>query len=128
MKKLASLLMAVAGLINLAPISGVLSADRLFGLYGIRVESADLEILLRHRAVLLGLVGAGLLLAVLLPKLRIAASAAAFVSMLSFVAVAWSVGGYNAEIGRVLVADWIAIAALAAALTLDRVAGRSAGT
>jgi hypothetical protein len=48
---------------------------------------------------------------------------AAFVSVGSFLLLAWSTGGYNALIGRVVTADIVALAALiigAAALYLAR--------
>ena len=57
-----SALLAAAGLINLAPAIGVLSAARIERLYGLSVSGQpDLEILLRHRAALFGLLGAAMM-------------------------------------------------------------------
>jgi hypothetical protein len=53
--------MVLVGLMNLLPVSGALSSSRLQGLYGVVLRDANLSILLRHRAVLFGVVG-GLLL------------------------------------------------------------------
>jgi uncharacterized membrane protein len=50
-------LMLVVAAIHLVPISGFLGAQRLSALYGINVASADLEILMRHRAALFGILG-----------------------------------------------------------------------
>jgi hypothetical protein len=116
-------LFLVAALINLAPVTGVLSADRLQGLYGIPVDGADLEILLRHRAVLFGIVGAFLLVAAFHPPLRPLATGVGLVSMVSYLVIALGIGGYNAELQRVVVVDLVGIAALVGGAVLSTFAG-----
>ena len=86
---------------------------------GYHPQDPNLQILMRHRAVLFGLVGALLLGAAFHPPLRIAGYAVGFTSMISFLWIAWRVGGYNAEIRRVIVVDVVGIAALAAAGLVD---------
>jgi hypothetical protein len=108
------LLLAVA-LINLAPVVMVVSARRVEVMYGVRIESPDLAILLRHRAILFGIVGALILASVFVAGLRLPAMLAAAVSMLSFVVLALLVGGYGAAIRRVVVMDVIGLALLLAA-------------
>ena len=44
--------------IHALPLLGVLGAARISGLYGIAVDDPNLEILMRHRAVLFGLLAA----------------------------------------------------------------------
>ena len=66
MNKTISILFVAIGLLNLYPVVGVISADQLTSLYGISIGSADLETLMRHRAVMLGLIGSFLLLAAFL--------------------------------------------------------------
>jgi hypothetical protein len=105
----------VAAIIHLLPLAGVLGAERLQALYGIPVEGPDLAILLRHRAVLFGLLGAFLLLAAFRPALQGLALVAGVASVLSFLALAWATPGHNAELARVVVADWIALAGLGVA-------------
>ena len=102
----------VAALIHLLPLAGVLGAERLQALYGIAVQGPDLAILLRHRAVLFGLLGAFLLLAAFRPALQGLALVAGLASVLSFLALAWATPGHNAALARVVVADWVALAAL----------------
>jgi hypothetical protein len=106
---------AAAGVLNLYPLVGVLGAARLQSLYGVPVPSGDLELLMRHRAVLLGLVGATLLCAALRPVLRPFAALLGLVSMLSFVALGAAAAAPGAAIMRVLWADVIGSLVLLAA-------------
>jgi hypothetical protein len=48
----------LVAVIHALPVIGVLGASRLTALYGIAVDNADLALLLRHRAVLFGLLAA----------------------------------------------------------------------
>lgn len=105
-------MLVVVGIIHLLPLSGVLGAERLSALYGHSFQQPDLQILMRHRAVLFGLLGAFLVLAAFRPALQGLALLAGFVSVLSFMWLAWSVGGYNAQVARVFRADVLALACL----------------
>jgi hypothetical protein len=115
MQHLWTLLVLVAAAINLAPVLGAVAPERMAALYGVNLEDPNLQILMRHRAVLFGLVGGVLLVAAFHPPLRTVGYAAGFASMLSFLLVAWLVGGYNAQIQRVILIDVVGIAALAGA-------------
>jgi hypothetical protein len=110
--------LAAAGVVHLLPLPGVLGARRLRALYGLRgVDAdADLTLLLRHRAVLFGLLGAGMVGAAALggPQAQAAAVAAGAVSAGTFNALAHGVP-LNAQLRRVVAADWVALACLAAA-------------
>lgn len=99
----------VAALINLLPVSGMLGAAQLSKLYGIPIEGRDLAILLRHRAVLFGIVGGLLAAAIFLPSLRTSAFLAGMLSMVSFIVLQWLEGGSNAALSRVVIADYVAI-------------------
>lgn len=113
----------VAAIIHLLPLAGVLGSTRLAALYGLDFTEPNLAILMRHRAVLFGLLGAFLLYAAFRPSLQLFAFIAAFVSVLSFLLLAWSSGGYNAQVGRVVTADVVALLALVigvAAYALNR--------
>ena len=128
MNKAISILLAVVGVIHLLPLSGVLGAERLAVLYGLAFDDANLQIMMRHRAVLFGMLGAFLLYAAIRPELRAMALVAGFASTLSFLWLAWSVGSYNAAIGRVVMADVVAVGCLVAALVLHLLQQRSAVT
>ena len=105
MRKVCTILLIAIGLLNLFPIIGVLSAEHINGLYGIRIESADLEILMRHRAAMLGLIGSFLLLAAFRPSLQMLAASMGLASMSSFVILAYLAGDNGFQIHRVVVAD-----------------------
>jgi hypothetical protein len=107
-----SAMLVIVGVIHLLPLSGVLGAERLAALYGLDFAEPNLAILMRHRAVLFGLLGAFLVAAAFRPAWQPLALAAGLVSVVSFLWLAWSVGGYNALIGRVVLADWLALACL----------------
>lgn len=112
MRYLISATLLVAAVIHLLPLSGVMSAARLASLYGISFDEPNLAILMRHRAVLFGLLGALLAFASFRPPLQPMAFLAGFVSVLSFLYLAWSVGGYNPQVGRVFTADIVALVCL----------------
>ena len=57
MQKAISILLVIVGIIHLLPVSGVLGAERLSALYGLSFQEPNIAILMRHRAVLFGLLG-----------------------------------------------------------------------
>jgi hypothetical protein len=112
MRHLVSAMLAVVAVIHLLPAVGVLGVARLEALYGIPVQEPNLAILMRHRAVLFALLGVFLLVAAVRPAWQPAALVAGFVSVLSFLALARTVGGTNAQLQRVFAADVVALACL----------------
>lgn len=111
-------LMLVVALIHLLPISGFFSGERIAALYGIEILDGNLEILMRHRAVLFGMLGAFLVYAAFSPSVQPLAFIAAFISLASFFFVSFSVGSFNDSIHRVVIADVIASLCLLAAIAL----------
>jgi uncharacterized BrkB/YihY/UPF0761 family membrane protein len=109
---LVSAMLIVVAIIHLLPVSGVLGSERLAKLYGLPIDDPNLVILMRHRAVLFGVLGAFFILAAIIPRFQVLAFVAGFISVISFLAVAWSVGSYNAQVARVVKADIIALACL----------------
>ncbi|RSZ47575.1 MULTISPECIES: phosphopantetheine adenylyltransferase [unclassified Variovorax] len=102
----------LVGLIHVLPLAGVLGAARLHGLYGIAIAEPNLEILLRHRAVLFGLLGLFLCQAAFRPSHQAMALVAGLASVASFLLLAVTVGGYNAQLARVFAADLVALVLL----------------
>ena len=103
----------VIAVIHLLPAIGMLSAARVAGLYGIPVDEPNLELLLRHRAVLFAWLGGFCVVAAFQPRYQGAALLAAGVSVLSFLVLAYGIGGLNAALLRVVRADLVAAVALA---------------
>jgi len=126
MEKIITALLVLVGIIHLLPAVGVLGAERLSGLYGVSLDDSNLVILMRHRAVLFGLLGLFIVYAAFKPSLQPLAFLAGFVSVISFLAIALSVGGYNNAIAKVVIADVVAVIALCVALVLYAVHNSSA--
>lgn len=106
----------VAAIIHLVPLSGVRGAEKLSAFYGIPIDEPNLIILMRHRAILFGLLGLFLLLAAFKPAYQVPAFFAGFISVLSFFWLTWSTGGHNEKIGRIFAGDVIAFAGLVVSL------------
>jgi len=106
-----SAMLVVVAVIHLMPLSGVLGAERLATLYGLDFGEPGLALLMRHRAVLFGLLGVFLLVAAFRPEWQALALVAGFVSVVSFLYLAWG-GTHNAQVARVVVADVVALACL----------------
>lgn len=109
MRVVVSVMLVVVGIIHLLPLSGVLGRGRLKALYDLSLSDPNLILLMRHRAVLFGLLGLFLLLAAFQPKYQLAAFIAGFVSVISFLWLAWPLELYNTQIGRVF---WVDVTAL----------------
>ena len=114
---LSSALLVLAGLVNLAPVIGVISAARVESLYGVTLAGRpDLEILLRHRAVLFGLLGAAMLYGAFDRDWFWPALGFGLVSMIAYAVLSAMIGGYGSQLKLVLTMDVIGVAfALAAA-------------
>ena len=114
-------LLVFVGIIHLLPVSGVLGVKRLDALYGVSLGEPNLEILMRHRAILFGLLGLFLLYAAFQPSMQLIAIVAGVISVVSFIAIAFSVGGYSDAIRKVVIADIIATVGLVAAAIIHAV-------
>ena len=111
-------LMLVVAVIHLLPVSGFLGTGRLASLYGIEITDENLQILMRHRAILFGILGAFFAYAAFRPTLQPIAFAAAFVSLATFFYLALSAGDFNDAIRRVVWADVLASVCLFGAIVL----------
>ncbi|ROH91728.1 phosphopantetheine adenylyltransferase [Stagnimonas aquatica] len=110
----------LAGLLNALPVLGLLGQTQLKALYGLEVTEPSLRILLRHRALLFGLLGGAMMAAAFLPEWRLPAASAGLLSMLGYALIAGLEGGGNAALVRVVWADLAASLLLAAALVWSR--------
>jgi hypothetical protein len=107
MRKVQIVILIIVGLINLYPLVGVISSEQLMQLYGVQIETKELFILMRHRAILFGLLGAFILFSAFKDSLQLLACIAGLVSMLSFVMLAYVTGDYGDAIQKIVMIDVI---------------------
>jgi len=110
-------LLVVAG-IHLLPISGFFGVGQLASLYKVQITDGNLEILMRHRAMLFGILGLFLAYAAFRPALQPIAFVAAFLSLASFLYLSISIGDFNDAIRRVVIADVVASVSLLVSIGL----------
>ncbi len=108
----------VVAVIHLLPLSGFFGVERLASLYDVKFEDVNLEILMRHRAMLFAILGGFFAYAAFAPAVQPIAFVAAFISLASFFFLAFSVGEFNAAIRKVVIADIVASVALFGAMFL----------
>lgn len=119
-------LLVMVAVIHLLPAVGVGGRAPLERLYGTAVDEPNLLLLMRHRAVLFGLLGAFLLAAAFDRRLHLAGLVAGLASVGSFLVLAGRTGDLNSHVRRVYLVDAVAAACLLAGLVVhltDRVAG-----
>lgn len=102
----------LAAAIHLVPVVGLLGVDKLNALYGLNISDPSLEILMRHRAVMFGLLGGLLAYAPFRPALVWPALMGGFVSATSFIAIALLVGEYNDAVQGIINGDLFALGGL----------------
>jgi len=118
MNKLIAGFLFIVGVINFLPVIGVISAEKIAQAYAIELSGNDLIILMRHRALLFGLIGGFVLYSVFVPAFQTAAMVMAAVSMIGYLYLVWAVGGYNDAIQRIAMIDLVGIVFLVAAAGL----------
>ena len=110
--------LVIVGAIHLLPLQGVLGGDRLTALYGVAVNDENLLILMRHRALLFGLLGGFMVWAAFRPALHASALLAGAISVAGFLFLAAQSAERNSEIARVFAVDVVALTLLVIAALL----------
>lgn len=118
MEKFITACLVIVGLINFLPVVGLLGAKNLESAYGISLASNDLLILMRHRALLFGLLGGFILYAAFIPAYQTAAILMAAISMIGYVLLALTTQTSNQALARVLTIDYVGIFFLSLAVLL----------
>jgi uncharacterized membrane protein len=116
--KIVSGILLIVGVINLLPVVVFFDVSRAGKLYGVPLEGESLTILMRHRGVLLGLVGIALIAAAFKTDYRILAIALALISKFAFIFLTFTAANYTPEIKQVALIDVGAIVLLFLALGL----------
>lgn len=100
----AGLLLLVA-LAHAVPALAAFDADLLPVFYGVAAVDPNLEVLLRHRAMLFGIVAGILALGAFVPAYRMLALGVGWVSVVSFLDLAMSTDGISDAVRRVVLVD-----------------------
>ncbi|MEV0060616.1 hypothetical protein [Nocardia sp. NPDC050718] len=118
-------LLVVVGLVHVLPGVVAVAPGRVATAYGTEVPNRDLELLLRHRAVLLALVGIGLIVGAFVPSVRAVTIGAGILSTASFLVLTAAIGpgALNPRTLRVARVDVGALAALVVAALVFAVTG-----
>ncbi|NMO01356.1 phosphopantetheine adenylyltransferase [Gordonia sp. TBRC 11910] len=112
-----TVLLVIVGLINAVPGLAAVVPGAIGRAYGVDAGDRDVATLLRHRAVLLFLVGAALTAGAFIEPLRDAAMIGGAVSMISYAALVFG-GAANRRLRVVAVVDVGALGLLAVAVCL----------
>lgn len=103
----------IAGVINVLPSLLAFLPEKIATSYGIEVPNYNYELLLRHRAVLFGIVGGLMIYSAISKKNYDLSVIVGMVSMVSFVILyLLSKGEINSELNKVFKADLVGIAVL----------------
>ncbi len=108
-----------AALIHLLPVPGVLGSEWLVKLYGIAVPDPASEFLLRHRAIVFGLMGMALLAALAIRAWRTPFVLFVLASDLAFLLIAVVDWPGSTALQRVIAFDGLSVALLFLALIVD---------
>jgi heme A synthase len=99
----------IAGLINLLPALLAFLPDKISKSYGIDIPNANYELLLRHRAILFGIIGGLMIFSALVKKYYEISTIAGLVSMTSFIILYFLIGkGINSALKKVMMIDVVA--------------------
>jgi len=118
MKRTISIILVLVGLMNFYPVIGVLSADTLRNLYGVIILDNDLLILMRHRAILFGILGIFMVISAFRPNLQPSAIVVGLISMVAFIGLALGTEELGEPIQKVMIADLIGSLGLIAVIFL----------
>lgn len=103
--KIVPVILLIVGIINLLPLVVFFDYTKTVQLYAVPIEGENLIILMRHRGVLLSLVGIALIVSVFKTDYRILAIALALISKIAFIFLTFTSENYTSEIKQVALID-----------------------
>jgi hypothetical protein len=99
----------LTSIVNILPALGAFLPSKMKNAYGIDVSDANFELLLRHRAVLFGIVGGLMLYAAITQSVLSLASIIGLISMISFLFLYFTIGKQiNEALTKVMKIDAVA--------------------
>lgn len=96
----------IAGVINLLPSVLAFLPDKISKSYGIEIPNENYELLLRHRAILFGIIGGLMIYSAVAKKHYEVSTVIGLISMISFIVLFFQIGGdINSELKKVMSID-----------------------
>ncbi len=109
MELLFRIILFVAGVINLLPSLLAFLPEKIAKSYGIEIPNVNYELLLRHRAILFGIIGGLMIYSAIVKKHYELSTIAGLVSMTSFIILYFFIGNnINSELRKVMMIDVVA--------------------
>ena len=102
----------ISGAINFIPSALAFIPKKITDSYGIDIPDSNYELLLRHRAILLGLIGGYMIYSSISKKNYTSAVILGLISMISFLVLYYLIGNINLELYKVMKFDILAIVIL----------------
>ncbi|PKA99618.1 hypothetical protein B0O79_3335 [Flavobacteriaceae bacterium MAR_2009_75] len=97
------------GGINILPSILAFLPEKISKSYGIEIPNVNFELLLRHRAVLFGIVGGIMIYAAISKKYYATSVTVGLISMFSFIVLYFLMDGVNTALERVMQIDIVAV-------------------
>jgi hypothetical protein len=116
--KIVSIILFIVGIINILPIMVFFDSSKAQKLYGFPLEGESLTILMRHRGILLSLIGFALITAAFKSEYVILAVGLALISKIKFIFLTFTSASYTPEVQKVALIDVGSIVLLLIALGL----------
>ena len=99
----------LAGIINLLPAFLAFIPDKISISYGIELPNGNYELLLRHRAILFGIIGGLMIYSAIAKKYYTIATSVGLISMVSFILLFFLIGkDINSELKNIMIVDIVA--------------------
>jgi ABC-type Na+ efflux pump permease subunit len=116
----------LAGLINLLPSLLAFLPDKISKSYGIEIPNANYELLLRHRAILFGIIGGLMIYSAIAKKYYEVSTTIGLISMVSFILLFFFIDKeINSELKKVMIIDIIATIILCIGIILFLIKSKS---
>lgn len=105
MQRIETIILVIVGIINFLPILGAIGVKQLNKLYALDLSNEGIILLMRHRSILFGIIGAFIIYSAFIPSLINLAYIAGLVSMLTFIMLALPIKNHTSQIQRVFYID-----------------------
>lgn len=113
MESIFRIILGLAGIVNVLPVLIAFFPQKIPASYGLEVDGPDMELLLRHRAVLFGIVGGYMIVSAMVGDFYSSATLMGMISMLSFILLYVIIPGeINSALKKVMKIDIWAAAVL----------------